>query len=347
MSRPLTRHPIVQLTLAKIREYLREPEAIFWVLVFPVLLSLALGVAFRSKGPDSLAVGVQEGPGAERVMAALATSPDVRPVRLDEAAARERLRAGKVALVVIPGEPDAYWSDPTRQDSRLAELAVDDALQRAAGRIDARAHRQVEMNEKGSRYIDFLIPGLLGMNLMGTGMWGIGFSIVVKRQRGLLKRLTASPMRRSHYLIGQMAGRLVLLVPEVAIVVGFAALVFDVPVRGSIAALSAVTVIGALAFSGLGLLVASRARTIEAVSGLMNVVMMPMWLMSGVFFSPARFPDFVQPFVKLLPLTALNDALRAVMIDGASLAQVPGKLLVVALWGLVSFAAALRLFRWQ
>ena len=203
------------------------------------------------------------------------------------------------------------------------------------------------MTEKGSRYIDFLVPGLLGMNLMGTGMWGIAFSIVTARSRGLLKRLVATPMRKSHYLIGQMMGRMVFLIPEVVVLVVFAHFVFEVPVNGSILALTAVTALGALAFTGIGLLVAARPRTIEGVSGLMNFVMLPMWIFSGVFFSPSRFPDAMMPMIRLLPLTALNDALRAVMIDGAALSAVGRELAVVSAWGAAAFLAALRMFRWR
>jgi ABC-type multidrug transport system permease subunit len=269
------------------------------------------------------------------------------PERLDEEAAGERLRTGKVALVVVPDEPWIYRYDPTRPESRLAELAVDDALQRAAGRVDARVTGAQEVTEKGSRYIDFLIPGLLGMNLMGTGMWGIGFYVVSARSRHLLKRLVATPMRRSHYLLSQLTGRLLFLVFEVGVIVAFARLAFDVPQRGSWIGLAIVCVTGAMTFGGLGLLVAARPRTTEGVSGLMNLVMMPMWISSGIFFSTSRFPDVMQPVIQALPLTAINDALRAVMLDGASMAAVSGELLVATAWGLAAFAAALAMFRWQ
>jgi ABC-type multidrug transport system permease subunit len=341
------RHPVAQLTLAKVREFVREPEAVFWVFVFPVLLTLALGVAFRSKGPDTMSVAVESGPGAEEAARALAVAPGLRAEVVDAAAAAERLRGGKVVLVVVPGEAPVYRYDPTRPESLAARLAVDDALQRAQGRRDVREARVEEVVEKGSRYIDFLVPGLLGMNLMGTGMWGIGFSIVNARTRNLLKRLVATPMKRSHYLAGQIAGRLVFLVLEVAILVAFARVAFDVPVRGSVVSLGVVAVLGAMTFAGLGLLVASRARTIEGVSGLMNFVMLPMWILSGTFFSTARFPDAMQPLVEALPLTALNDALRAVMIDGASLGDVAGDLAIAAAWGALSFATALGIFRWR
>jgi ABC-type multidrug transport system permease subunit len=343
----VVRHPLFEITRVKFLEFIREPEAIFWVLVFPVLLSLALGIAFRSKPPEALAIAVQDGPGAEAARVALAADRALAPRILAEAPCREALRAGRVALVVVPGEKVTYWFDPTRDESRVARLAADAALQGAAGRDDALAAEDRLMTEKGSRYIDFLVPGLLGMNLMGTGMWGVGFSIVTARSRGLLKRLIATPMRKRHYLMGQMLGRMAFLIPEVVLLVAFAALVFGVPVRGSIVALGIVAALGGLAFTGIGLLVAARPRTIEGVSGLMNFVMLPMWIFSGVFFSPARFPDALQPAIHALPLTALNDALRAVMLDGATLARVAPELAIVAGWGAAAFAAALALFRWK
>ncbi len=340
-------HPLLQLAKVKFLEFVREPEAIFWVLIFPVLLSLALGIAFRSKTPEPLAVAVCDGPGAAEAASALATDAGLRPKVLGEHDARESLRTGKVALVAIPGATITYWFDPARDESRVARLAADAALQRAAGRVDAKGVALREMTEKGSRYIDFLVPGLLGMNLMGTGMWGIAFSIVTARSRGLLKRLVATPMRKRHFLLGQIIGRMAFLIPEAVVLLAFAHYAFGVPVQGSVAALALVTGLGAMAFAGIGLLVSARPRTIEGVSGLMNFVMLPMWIFSGVFFSPSRFPDAMLPAIRLLPLTALNDALRAVMIDGATLASVAPELLIVAFWGVAAFAFALRLFRWQ
>ena len=157
----------------------------------------------------------------------------------------------------------------------------------------------------------------------------------------------ATPMRRGHYLLSFILSRLLFLFLEIAALVGFGWVMFGVGVRGSYGALALITVLGALSFAGLGMLVASRARTIEAVSGLMNLVMLPMWILSGTFFSYARFPDAMQPFVKALPLTALNDALRAVMIDGTGVSRLGAPLAIVAGWGAVSFLVALQIFRWR
>ncbi len=340
-------HPIVELTLTRLREFLREPEAVFWVVFFPILIASALGVAFRGKGEEVVHAGVIAGAGAPAVRAALERAPGIRVHELSHERADLALRDGEVQVLVAPGSPPTYRFDPTRPESRLARLAVDTALQRAAGRADRFQAGEERVEIAGSRYIDWLIPGLLGMNIMGTGMWGIGFSIVHARSRRVLKRLAATPMSRVHFLLAQMLARLVFLGLEVGALVLFAWLMFRVPLKGSLATLAGVTLLGALAFAGLGLLIASRPRTIEAVSGLMNFAMVPMWVLSGVFFSSANFPPLAQPFIRALPLTALNDALRAVMLDGASVAGIAPELGVMTAWTAVSFAIALRVFRWR
>jgi len=339
--------PLAQLTLARIREFYREPEAIFWVFGFPVVLAAALGLAFRNKAPDAMKIGVLRGTGDSAVVAGLSKTRAVAPRLLDSADAALALKAGRIALLVVPGPTVVYRYDSTRADSRLARLEVDDALQRAAGRSNPVLTTDDRVTAPGSRYIDFLIPGLLGMNLLGSGIWGIGFSVVQARQKKLLKRFMATPMRRSEYLLSFILSRMIFLFLEIAVLVGFGWAIFGVGVRGSLVTLALVTVVGSLAFAGLGLLVASRARTIEGVQGIMNLVMLPMWILCGTFFSYARFPDAMIPFVKALPLTALNDALRAIMTDGAGLSQLGAPMAIVVLWGAASFGVALKIFRWR
>ena len=336
-----------QLALARMREFYREPEAVFWVFGFPIVLAFALGLAFRNTGPGALQIGVAAGPGDSTLAATLDSSPRLVAAVLDSATARTRLRTGRIALLVIPGEPIVYRYDSTRTESGLARLEAGEVLQRARGRRDLVSIRDDRTTAPGSRYIDFLIPGLLGMNLLGSGIWGVGFSVVQARQKKLLKRYMATPMKRSHYLLSFILSRLVFLILEVVALVGFGWLLFHVAVRGSFLTLAGITILGAFAFAGLGLLVASRAKTIEGVSGLMNLVMLPMWILSGTFFSYSRFPDAMIPFVKALPLTALNDALRAVMIDGAALTTLGAPIAIVVAWGAVSFAVALKIFRWR
>ena len=203
------------------------------------------------------------------------------------------------------------------------------------------------MHETGARYIDFVVPGLLGMNLMGSAMWGLGFSIVEARQKKLLKRMVASPMPRWQYLASFLLSRLAMLVIEVAAFLGFARLAFGVPFRGSLWELGLLCVLTSLAFSALGLLVASRAKTMEAVSGLMNLVMLPMWILSGVFFSASRFPAVIQPVVRALPLTAAIDAVRGNMLQGMNLGQMAAPVGILLAWFVVPFAVSLRIFRWR
>jgi ABC transporter DrrB family efflux protein len=336
-----------ELTAGKVRDFLREPEAVIWVFLFPLFLAVVLGFAFREKPPDRTPIGVVAGPGAEPTLAALARSPGLLPRPYSAEEGRNALRTGKISLLVEPGPPVVFRFDETRPDSRIARLEAEDSLQRAAGRTDRLAVRSEKVTEKGARYIDFLIPGLIGMNLMGTGIWSLAFAITTARSRKMLKRLIATPMRRSDYLLAQILGRLVFLVPEILMLGGFGWLIFGVPMRGSVILFFALCLLGAMSFCGLGLLIASRVSTVEGASGLANLTMMPMWLLSGVFFSSERFPDAFQPIIRALPLTALNDALRAVMNEGHGLAQIAPQLGILAAWGIVSFAIALKIFRWK
>jgi ABC-type multidrug transport system permease subunit len=335
------------LTRARLLLFFREPSAVFWAFGFPIVLSVALGVAFRNRPPDPVAAAVQEGPGAEAIRAALARSPEVNARLLPAAAALAALRVGKVAIVVVPGTPATYELDPTRPESRLARVVVDDVLQRAAGRRDPLVVAERRLTEPGSRYIDFLLPGLLGMNIMSSGMWGIGYVIVETRTRKLLKRMLATPMNRGHFLLSFVLMRMLFLLVELPTLLAFGWLVFSVPLRGSVVLLATVATLGALAFSGIGLLVASRARNTQTVGGLINLVMMPMFIGSGVFFSVSHFPDVMQPVIHALPLTALNDAMRAVMIEGAGVAAVLPQIALLGGISAVSFGLALKIFRWS
>lgn len=347
MRNPGIRRPLFELTSVRTKEFLRETEAIFWVFGFPLLLALSLGFAFRSKAPDRVPIGVVSGPQATARMHALAESPALLPHIVSAEEGHAQLRTGKISLLIDGGASPVFHYDPTRPEARTARVEADDALQKAAGRRDVLHPSEVHMTEQGSRYIDFLMPGLIGMNLMSTGMWGMGFTIVNARMRKLLKRLVATPMKKTDYLFAQFLSRLMFLVTEVTILVAFGWIVFNVRVNGSILLLILVCLVGGFSFAGLGILGASRARTIEAVSGIMNLVMVPMWICSGVFFSYERFPDAVKPVIRALPLTALNDALRAVMNEAAPLSHLTGPLLVLAVWGVASFLIGLKIFRWQ
>jgi ABC-type multidrug transport system permease subunit len=335
---------LYQLTMARFRLFLREPEAIFWIFLFPILLAVGLGIAFRNRPADVLQVGAT----TPQLTQALAADKGLTADTVDEAEGTHELATGRILLLAIQ-RPDgvAYKYDDTNPDARSARLLADRAIQAAAGRKDAVHAGNELVHETGARYIDFVVPGLLGMNLMGSAMWGLGFAIVEARQKKLLKRLVASPMPKWQYLASFLLTRLAMLIIEVAFFLGFAKIAFGVPFRGPLWQLVFFCLMTSMAFSGLGLLVSSRARTMEAVSGLMNLVMLPMWILSGVFFSATRFPAMVQPFVRALPLTAGIDAMRGNMLQGIGVGQMLPQVGILLAWFVVPFVVSLRIFRWR
>jgi len=342
-------NPIVQLTLMRLREMGREPGILFWAFGFPVILSLALGIAFRARGPETVVVGALPGISAQ-VRQAL-TLAKVTVKQVDSAAAEAELRAGRINLLLAPpaglGQPVTFRFDPARAEARTARMAVNQILQRAAGQVEPQGVRDEEVHEPGSRYIDFLIPGLIAMNLMSGSMWGVAWVIVQMRVRKLLKRMLAAPMKRHHLLYAFGLARLVIIPLELIVILLFARLAFSVQVMGSYLALVTVAFAGSACFASMAIAVASRAENTETVSGLMNLITMPMFITSGVFFASSNFPESIQPVIRVLPLTAMCDGLRAVMIDGAGFGGVLPSLLILALWGVPSFLIGLRYFRWN
>jgi ABC-type multidrug transport system permease subunit len=343
-----------QLTLARFREFYREPAALFWVYGFPLILAFALGLAFREKPVPASTVDVLVDPAystqAGELRDSLAADPGLKVALHDESTARQRLRTSKTDLIVVPrpGTPAGveFLYDATRSESVLARNAVDRALLRARNPA-APVAPETAVAEPGGRYIDFLIPGLLGINLLGGGLFGVGFVAADLRVRKLLKRFQATPMRRSDFLLSLMLSRLVFTFVDIALLLGVSYWAFDIRVRGNPIALVVLIAAGGACFAGLGLLIGCRARTMETVAGLMNAVMLPMYVLSGVFFSASRFPDALQPAIGALPLTALNDGLRAIMNDGAGFEALGRPLLVLGIWGVACFAIALRYFRWR
>jgi len=343
MSR-LAESSLYQLTSARFRLFFREPEAVFWIFVFPILLAVGLSIAFRNQPAAVLKVGAT----TAELARALNADKGLSAATLGESEGRKALATGNILLLAEPGSGGVVFDyDDTNPDARSAKLLADRAVEKAAGQRDTVAIATRQVHEAGARYIDFVIPGLLGMNLMSSAIWGLGFAIVEARQKKLLKRLVASPMPRWQYLASFLLSRLLLLAIEVGVFLGFARLVFGVPFRGSIWQLGLMCVLVSLSFSALGLLIASRAKTMEAASGLMNLAMLPMWILSGVFFSASRFPNALQPLIRALPLTAAIDALRGNMLQGFSLQQLWAPVAVLLSWLLVSFALALRIFRWR
>ena len=344
-------HPIVAITLARLREFIRRPEAVFWVYFFPVLMVVVLGIAFRNKPVESFDVDVLEGPQAAAIIEKLESDERIIPnlVTLEESI--DRLRTSKTTVLVTAAGATLseveYKFDPVRPGSLAARNLVDQRLQESMGRQDVIKANDVEFSEPGNSYVDFLVPGLLAMGLMGGGLWGVGFAVVDMRIRKLLKRFMATPMRRSHFLMALMCSRLVFMIPQIVILLLFSYLIFGVIVHGNWLSILFIVMLGAIEFAAIGLLVASRVRTLESASGLMNLVMLPMWTLCGIFFSYERFPDIAQPIIKLLPLTPTIDALRGLMMDGKSITNFGPEIVVMVLWSIVPFFLALAIFRWN
>jgi ABC-type multidrug transport system permease subunit len=351
--------PIWQLTQVRIKEFLRQPAAVFWVYGFPILMMISLGIAFRDDQREEIRVDLVTAdgsrPASEHPPAALAALRDklAGDDRFHVAVEpkddwQKRLQAGKTDLVVVvsPQGGRQFWIEPHRTESRVAQYAVEAKLLESAP-SQAPAPTVKRLEAPGSRYIDFLLPGMIGMGLMGGGLWGVGFVVVDMRVRKLLKRFLATPMRRSDFLLAIMSSRLVFTLADVVVLLFFGYLVFDVRCQGSYLDLSFAVLLGAAAFAGIGLMVASRAQTLETVSGLMNLVMLPMWVFSGVFFSSERFPQAAQPIINALPLTALNQLLRGIILEGDSLPALWSQIAILAAYGCITFAVALRVFRWR
>lgn len=336
---------IWELTRVRLLLFIREPEAVFWVFVFPVVLAAVLGFAFREGEPQPSNYALI-GHRAEAVAAEMAEVSGLeRRTYADAEEARRALRKGAIDALIVAAEETVLRFDPARPEAELAKLRLERALSGEpegdpGWRTDAGA-------EVGSRYIDFLFPGLLGMNLMGTGMWVIGFSIAELRQKRILRRLLVTPMRRSSFLVSFLLARLGFLVAEVLVLLACAVWFLDVPFQANLLGFLMANVLGGTVFAALGILACARVRTIQGASGMLNLVMVPMWLSSGIFFSYERFPEVLHFWIRLLPLTALNDLLRAMMLDGRGLIEHPFELAVQLAWGAIGFLLGLKLFRWE
>ncbi len=345
------KHPLWEFTQVRFLEFIRDPEAIFWVFVFPVILALVLGTAFKNPQNAEIRVAVT-GVEAQNLAARLSSSGShVKAVVMGRDEAYAALRSGRADLLARAesGSPSrvVFRFDPARPGSREARLLADKALQESFGRKDKIAIASEESREKGGRYIDFLIPALIGLNIMGGCMWGMGYAIVDFRRKKLIKRFAVTPMHRSHFLLAFVLSRVAFVLVEAGLLLGFGILVFGFTLFGSLAAFAVVCVLTLAAFAGIALLIAARATSTESASGWMNLVQVPMWLFSGSFFSNTRFPDAFQPAIRLLPLTAFNDAARAILNEGASLASVTPQCILLAAWGCLGFFLALKIFRWQ
>lgn len=345
-----SRSALLQLVLTRFREFLREPESVLWTLVFPILVAGTLGVAFRDRPPQNILVGiVGSGPRAMAATQALGRSHGFTVQTFAAEQVDRALASGRVTLLVLPQEGNTvnYRYDRAREEARIARLLVNDVLQQAASRQDALKTEDSFVSEPGVRYIDFLLPGLIAANSLSTGIWGVGYVIVEARRKRLLKRFMATPMSRFDYLASYLVMRIFMMIVEVGFLLVFGMLVFGVPLRGSLVLFVGVNALGTLTFGALGLLIASRVRTTEGASGLSYFVMLPMWVTSGIFFASSHFPEGIQPLIRWLPLTALVEALRGIMLAGVGAAEIAPHLGILLSWLICTFGLALKLFLWR
>jgi ABC-type multidrug transport system permease subunit len=339
------------LFVFRLRTCYRDPAVLFWMFVFPVLAMLALGLAFRPGVPGPFTVGVL---GSDaRVKAAVASAPELQVRVLADADEADRaLGRGEVGLVVVAADPPRYRFDPTRESALIARLLVDRQLLAASGRPPV--HVVLEpVDRPGIRYVDFFVPGLIGMQYMNTLLLGVGYSLVEMRARRMLRRFVVTPMPRYQLLLAQLTSRLFLAWIMSAWLLAIGHFVFGVQIRGSLLDVALLVLLGGFAFAGISLAVAARLTSSETALGVVTVISVPMVLFSGVFFSSSGFPfstsgmpDWIRVPASVLPLTIFNDSLRALVNEGDRLASMPGAVAALAAWGLVPFVIALRTFKW-
>jgi ABC-type multidrug transport system permease subunit len=346
-----------ELLLYRLRTCARDPGVVFWVFVFPVIAIAAFGLAFRPGAPGPSAVGLLgNDPAVRAALAPREGEPKELSIRVlaSPEEAKTALGRSEVALVVVASDPPVYRFDPTRQEALVARLLVDRRLQAARGRPDAVGARLEQVDTPGIRYIDYVVPGLIGMQIMNTMLLGVGFSLVELRSRKMLRRLAATPMSRPGFLVAQVLSRLSLTWVMTALLLVVAHVLFGVRVQGSYLDVGLLVLLGGLSFSGISLAVAARTESSETAQGIITIIALPMVLFSGVFFSSSGYPfstpgmpDWIRVPLGWLPLTAFNDALRAVVNERVSLASMPGELAILTAWGVVPFVFALRVFRWR
>jgi len=379
MSKLLKFNQLWQLIIALFREIIREPGVLFWGILFPILMSAGLGLAFTKKADVTRKIAVitsSEKPGAlseSKILNDFLTSCEKNPevkqgewqwkytvsdkklgnsiflfysMKWDEA--MMLLKRGTVN-VLLSGNNDSieYHFDPMNSDAELTYLKISNRL----GKGDI---AEIETNSEirpltitGTRYIDFLVPGLITMGVMMSCMWGISYGIIEKRSKKLLRRLVATPMKKSHFLIALITVRIVMNFIESAVLLIFALFAFNMTVQGDITALILLYLAGNIAFAGLAVLISSHTSNTEVGNGLINFVVMPMMVLSGIFFSYQNFPDWSLGVIRNLPLTMLTDGVRSIFNEGAGYPQVALPILILSSIGVIFFTVGLKIFKWH
>ncbi|MCX6233680.1 MAG: ABC transporter permease [Bacteroidetes bacterium] len=369
-----------QLLSAQFKELIREPGVLFWGIVFPILMSLGLGIAFTQKPDITRKVAVIERNGidstiddtlhvietflqsnTEKIISGNNTSQYKLTIPDDKLGnttflfqktswkdAIIRLKRGNLNLVIDEKDGEIqYHFDPLNPDAQLTYLKLSDVFSRRQIKVNIINENIIPLTVSGTRYIDFLVPGLIAMGVMMSSMWGISWGIIEKRSKKLLRRLVATPMKKSYFLITLISVRVAMNFVESALLFLFANIVFGITVQGSVAGLLIIFITGNIAFAGIAIFISSHTSKTEIGNGFINVVVMPMMVLSGIFFSYHNFPEWSIPIIQKLPLTMLADGLRSVFIEGADLRDISGPSLFMAATGVIFFSAGLKIFKWH
>lgn len=315
-------------------EFMRDRAALSWGLIFPTALMIGFAILFSNGDQELYKVAVY---GETQHPFFQSRYIQFIPVSdLDKAITK--VQRHQLDLLVAP-EQKRYWVNATSPAGYITEN-----LLKASG---GEPFQPSQVTGKEIRYIDWLLPGVLGMNMMFSALFGIGFVIVRYRKNGVLKRLRGTPLSTTEFLMAQIFSRLILIVVVSVIVYIICDLILDFSMYGSYLALLLVFVMGALSLITLGLLIAARLKSDELAGGLANVISLPMMLLSGVWFSLEGSPSWVIFLSKFLPLTHVVDASRAIMLDGAGIVAISHHLLVLLLMMLVFLFIGVKLFRWE
>jgi ABC-type multidrug transport system permease subunit len=341
-----------QLVLSHFRVFFREPAILFWAVLFPIIMAWVLGVAFSNKGESLKTVYVT----GDRVVPGLVSGEKVfaeetgNPVRFrfrhtSESEALTAIKRGVIALYIeVRSDSLVYHFDPANSDAQLTHLILERGLNSRRESVTRSSIKTLKTT--GTRYIDFLIPGLIALGVMNSCIWGIGWSLIETRMKKLLRRMVATPMKKSVFLSSHIMTRIILGGFETLLLLVFARLYFDTEITGSLLAFFVVFLAGIFAFSGIAILIATRTSKTEVANGLVNAVTLPMMILSGIFFNYHNFPDWAIPVIQVLPLTLVADSIRAVFVEAAGIAEVFRAVVILCTTGLVTFVLGMKMFRW-
>jgi ABC-type multidrug transport system permease subunit len=355
---------LYQLTLTQILETIREPEVLFWGIVFPVLISIGLGFAFTQNSVSKFNIVITDkSPAVLDSLLSVYASPEDEDYIwkiTDKTLGDTELhfshgdwKSGIVSLkrgeadLMVSDSLDAvrYHFDPHNSQSQLAYVKLSGLIQSPASSIQSDASI-APITLKGVRYIDFLIPGLIAMGIMSSILWGISYTLIERRSQKLLRRMVATPMKKSYFIFAMMFVRIVMNFIEAAIIFLAAWLLFGVEIQGNIGALIILFLAGNIAFTGIAVLVSSRTAKTEVGTGWINAVQMPMMILSGIFFSYHNFPAWSIPAIKLLPLTALIDGMRSIFNEGAGWLEILTLSAALSIFGILCFWIGIKCFKW-